>query len=269
MLGDNIFFTEPQVVASTINQTNEMSGNQSMFVNVSMSTSNANVSPVIDLKRVNAICVSNRLNNPTVSSTDTFTGDGSTTGFTLSGSPTSVHLLSIKKNGDKLAPVTDFTVSGSTLTMVSAPASGSKVVAKITNTVDYEDNTAVEGGSAAGSYITKPISLQNASTALDIRVAASVRSTSGIRAYYKISGGDETRRIEDIPYTAFNSDGTSDSTVVPSTGDQVLDNDFKDYKFSVSSLPEFTSFQIKIIFKGTNSSHTARLKDFRCIALAV
>ena len=85
--------------------------------------------------------------------------------------------------------------------MVSAPASGSKVVAKITNTVDYEDNTAVEGGSAAGSYITKPISLQNASTALDIRVAASVRSTSGIRAYYKISGGDETRRIEDIPYT--------------------------------------------------------------------
>ena len=269
VLGDNIFFTEPQVVASTINQTNEMSGNQSMFVNVSMSTSNANVSPVIDLKRVNAICVSNRLNNPTVSSTDTFTGDGSTTGFTLSGSPTSVHLLSIKKNGDKLAPVTDFTVSGSTLTMVSAPASGSKVVAKITNTVDYEDNTAVEGGSAAGSYITKPISLQNASTALDIRVAASVRSTSGIRAYYKISGGDETRRIEDIPYTAFNSDGTSDSTVVPSTGDQVLDNDFKDYKFSVSSLPEFTSFQIKIIFKGTNSSHTARLKDFRCIALAV
>ena len=56
---------------------------------------------------------------------------------------------------------------------------------------------------------------------------------------------------------------------MPSTGDQVLDNDFKDYKFSVSSLPEFTSFQIKIIFKGTNSSHTARLKDFRCIALAV
>ena len=49
-----------------------------------MTTSNANVSPVIDLKRCNAFAITNRLNNPLVSSTDTFTGDGSTTGFTLS-----------------------------------------------------------------------------------------------------------------------------------------------------------------------------------------
>jgi len=34
-------------------------------------------------------------------------------------------------------------------------------------------------------------------------------------------------------------------------------------------LPEFTSFQIKIVFNGTNSAYTARLKDFRGIALAV
>ena len=47
------------------------------------------------------------------------------------------------------------------------------------------------------------------------------------------------------------------------------DNDFKDYKFSASSLPEFTSFQTKIVFKGTNSSYTARLKDFRAVALAI
>ena len=45
--------------------------------------------------------------------------------------------------------------------------------------------------------------------------------------------------------------------------------DFKDYKFSVSSLPEFTSFQIKVVFNGTNSAYPARLKDFRAIALAV
>ena len=49
-----------------------------------MTTSNVNVSPVIDLKRCNAFGISNRLNNPLVSSTNTFTGDGSTAGFTLS-----------------------------------------------------------------------------------------------------------------------------------------------------------------------------------------
>ena len=87
--------------------------------------------------------------------------------------------------------------------------------------------------------------------------------------YFRLSGGEETRRIEDIPYTPFNTDGSSDTAIAPSEGDKVLDNDFKDYKFSVKDLPEFTSFQIKIVFKGTNTAYTARIKDFRAIALAV
>ena len=82
VLGDNIYWTEPRMVASRVNELNEMAGQKSIIVNLVLSTSNANVSPVIDLKRVNAFAITNRLNNPIVSSTDTFTGDGSTTGFT-------------------------------------------------------------------------------------------------------------------------------------------------------------------------------------------
>ena len=269
VLGDNLYFDNPRMVASDINQTNEMSGSKSIVMNLTMSSTNANLSPVIDTKRINAFAISNRLNNPTVSFTDTFTGDGSTVAFTLSGTPSSVHLLAIKKDGKKLQPVDDFTVSGTTLTLNTAPASGSKVIAKLTNTVDYEDDTAIEGGSSVGAYITKPINLANASTALDVRLAASVRSTSSIKCFYRLSGGEETRRIEDIPFTPFNIDGSSDVTVDPSNGDVVLDVDFKDYKFSASALPEFTSFQIKVVFNGTVSALPARLKDFRTIALAV
>ena len=268
-LGENIYFTEPRLVASEINETNEMSGSKSFVHNITISSTNSKLSPVIDLKRVNAFAISNRLNNPTVSATNTFTGDGSTTTFTLSSTPSDVHILAVTKSGKKLSPVTDFTLSGTSLIMTSAPASGARVIAKVTNTVDYVDDIAVEGGSSAGSYITKSINLANASTALDIRVAASVRSTSSIKAYFRLSGGEETRRIEDIEFTPFNTDGSSDSSVAPSQGDQVLDTDFKEYKFSASSLPEFTSFQIKIVFRGTNSAYTARLKDFRGIALAV
>ena len=246
-----------------------MSGSKSIITNLTFSSTNAKLSPVIDLKRINAFAISNRLNNPTVSSTSTFTGDGSTVAFTLSGTPASVHILSVKKDGKKLQPVDDFTVSGTTLTLTTAPASGSKIVAKITNTVDYEDDTATEGGSSSGSYITKSVNLANPSTALDVRVAASVRSTSSIKAYYRLSGGEETRRIEDIPYTPFNTDGSSDVTVDPSNGDTVLDLDFKDYKFSATNLSSFTSFQIKIVFNGTVSALPARLKDLRAIALAV
>ena len=269
VLKDNIYFNEPKLVASSINQTNEMSSSKSMFVNVSLITTKANVSPVIDLKRVNAFAIQNRLNNPSVSSTNTFTGDGSTTGFTLSGTPTSVHILSIKKDGLKLQPVDDFTVSGTTLTMGTAPASGAKVIAKITNTVDFEEDTAIEGGSSAGSYLTRPINLENPSTALDIRIAASIRTTSSLKAFFRITGGEVTERIEDIEYTPFNTDGSSDTTITPSENDQVLDDEFKDHKFSVSGLQEFTSFQIKFVFTGTNSCLPARIKDLRGIALAV
>ena len=181
----------------------------------------------------------------------------------------SVHLLSVKQNGKPLAPVDDFTVSGSTLTMDTAPPSNSKVIVKLTNTVNFEEDTANEGGSTAGSYLTKSINIENPSTALDIRVAASVRTTSSIKAFFRITGGEEVRRIQDIPYTAFNLDGSPDINVDPSTGEQVLDNNFKDFKFSVNNLPEFTSFQIKILFRGTNSSYPARIKDFRGIALAL
>ena len=173
VLGDNIYFTSPRMVASAINETNEMSSSKSMFVNLTISSSNTNLSPVIDLKRVNAFAISNRLNQPAVSSTDTFTGDGSTTTFTLSSTPTSVHLLSVKKSGKKLSPVDDFTVSGTTLTLTSPPG-GSRVVAKLSNTVDYEDDTATEGGSSEGSYLTRPVNLENPSTAIEVRVASAV-----------------------------------------------------------------------------------------------
>ena len=269
VLNDNIFFSEPRLVASDINQTNEMAGSKSIFTNIRILTSNKNVSPVIDVKRINAFAISNRLNNPIISTTNTFTGDGSTASFTLSGTPTSVHLLSVKKNGLRLQPIDNFTVAGTTLTLTSAPASGSKIVTKITNTVNYEDDTAIEGGSSAGVYITKKVSLANVSTALDIRVAASVRSGSSIKAFYRVTGGEETRRIEDLEFIPFNTDGSSDTAVDPSIGDVVLDNDFKDYKFSQNGIPDFNAFQIKIVFRGTNSALPARIKDFRALALAV
>ena len=40
------------MVASSINETNEMAGSKSMFVNLTISSSNANLSPVIDLKEL-------------------------------------------------------------------------------------------------------------------------------------------------------------------------------------------------------------------------
>src|SRR6056300_514024 len=64
---DNIYFTAPQMVASAVNETREMSGNKSLFVTCTMTTTNTKVSPIIDLQRVSAFTIQNRLNDPQVS----------------------------------------------------------------------------------------------------------------------------------------------------------------------------------------------------------
>ena len=62
--------------------------------------------------------------------TRSFTGDGSTTAFTISASRTVDDLL-VFLNGVAMKPTTDYTVAGTTLTMVgAAPASASSIVVR-------------------------------------------------------------------------------------------------------------------------------------------
>lgn len=69
---DNYYFTEQQQVASQINETTHFSGNKSLTYNIQMSTDNRNLSPVIDITRLNTILTTNRLNNPSASNTTGF-----------------------------------------------------------------------------------------------------------------------------------------------------------------------------------------------------
>ena len=62
---------------------------------------------------------------PTIA-VDTFTGDGTTTTFTLSISPSSVNNIFISYNG-AFVNRSSYSVSGTTLTFGSAPANGSKI----------------------------------------------------------------------------------------------------------------------------------------------
>ena len=59
--------------------------------------------------------------------TRTGTGDGSTTGFTVTDGVTVDDVL-VTENGVLQAPTTDYTISGTTLTFGTAPASGVAIV---------------------------------------------------------------------------------------------------------------------------------------------
>jgi len=198
--GDNIYFTAPNMVASDINQTNEMSGNKSLFVTVNLTTSNTKVSPVLDTKRISMVAVQNRLNSPT---------------------------------------------SG--------------------NTPNFIDNDAPVGTSSAAVYVTRPVILENESTALDVRLTQNVRASSEVEVYYRVTGSEEVRNIKDLGWVAFNGDGSEDISVIPADSDNI----FNEYKYSANSINTFTAFQIKIVLKGTNSAYPPIVRDLRGIALAL
>ena len=75
-LNDNYKFDVPYMVCSAINESQELSGLRSLELQITMETDSSASSPVIDLKRMSMIAVSNRLNEIT-SSADVYP----TTGF--------------------------------------------------------------------------------------------------------------------------------------------------------------------------------------------
>ena len=61
--------------------------------------------------------------------TRTATGDGSTTGFTVTSGVT-VNDVLVTENGVLQAPTSDYTISGTTLTFVTAPTSGAEITVR-------------------------------------------------------------------------------------------------------------------------------------------
>jgi len=203
---ENYYFTNPRTIASSINETTHLAGNKSLFYNIDISTSNANVSPVVDLARVNVYAIHNKLDNPTVS-----------------------------------------------------------------NRTDFVAETDPTGGSVGAKYVTKEINLENPSTALDVRIAASIFPTSSIEVYRKIKTEGDDREMKDIPYvqmtqsnTAVSAEGRSQS---PYNDNFKLD--FFDYEYNEADMNEFVAFKIKIVMKGTNPAYPPRITDMRAIALAI
>ena len=62
-INDNYVFDAPKLIASPINESNEMGGEKSLEVTFTMQTNKDNLSPIIDLDKRSMVTVANRLDN--------------------------------------------------------------------------------------------------------------------------------------------------------------------------------------------------------------
>ncbi len=207
---ENINFAEPVMIASTINETNEMTGNKSFEVLATLSTGVENITPVIDTQRMGMICVQNRLNNINVN-TDYYTTD--------------------------------------TLGRSTVFSDG------------YSPKTAAEGDANAAVYITRKISLANASTSLKVMFDAIVFSSAYVDVFYKVLKSDDTTAFESIEWT--------EMTIDKAVSESKDYGDFRERTYEVAGLEGFIAFAVKIVMRGTKSTEPPFIKDFRTIALAL
>ena len=207
---ENVNFTEPCMVASTVNEGQYMSQNKSFEVLATMTTPVENLSPVIDTQRMGQICVQNRLNNINVM-TDLYASDITTAEPILADA--------------------------------------------------YKPSTAADGDGNAAVYITRKVSLANASTALKVMFDAIVMSSANVDVYYKTLKSDDTSPFENIEWSLMTIDKT-----VSESKDY---SDFRERTYEVSGLDSFIAFAVKIVMRGTKSTEPPFIQDLRVIALAL
>ena len=104
--------------------------------------------------------------------TNVYTGDGSTTAFTLSQSVSNVNNLIVFIDGVYQVPTAAYTVSGTTLTMTAAPANTRKIVAysvkHMVSGSNINHNSFTGNGSAvAFTLATAPVNENNTQVFLD------------------------------------------------------------------------------------------------------
>ena len=184
------------------------------------------------------------------------------------------------------------------ITLISANSNLSPVIDLQNGVIIYERSRlnrpildyAIDGRSQTTSgdphaavYISNQVNLKNPATSLKVLVSAFRDASADFRVFYQLIRADGTEtelkynpfpgfdNLEDTDGDGFgdkvinssNNNGRPDAKVIPS-----LEDEFKEYQFSIDNLEEFIGYKIKIVMSGTNEAKSPRFKDLRTIALA-
>lgn len=113
--------------------------------------------------------------------------------------------------------------------------------------------------------------MENPSTCIDVRLTANLFEQDDIKVLYKYKLASSQYNFDDLDWNYFNNDGSPDIVVTPSSDNVVsgyLENQssYKEYKFSVRDLPEYSSFAVKIILRSSQPVFVPKIQDCRIVA---
>ena len=128
-----------------------------------------------------------------------------------------------------------------------------------------------KNSSSIAKYVTKEINLETSSTGLDVKLTANMFEEDDIVVLYKVKPSSSQFNFDDLGWEYFNGNGGPDTRVIPSSDNTIAgyienQNSYKEYKFSVSNVSDFTSFAIKIVMRSSNPVFVPKIQDVRIVA---
>ncbi len=282
LANENNFFEAPRMISSEINETNSLAGNKSLTMNVTMSSTNDALSPIIDTHRTSAIVFTNKVNSPSevnmnvvaldsniilsnsanisISGNTIVTSDTATKEAFLSASIGKYMIIAGASSGESTRLITDIAADGSSITFSEAPAAVTGNVT-ITQKERFVDEIASFESSTYSKYVTKKINFANASNFLKVRFAVNLPSEATVEVWYKTAVVGSTSSFDTLTYTKLEPD----APIVNYTNGS---NQFVDVSYSKDNIESFDAVQIKLVMKSTNTSEVPRIKDLRIVACA-
>jgi hypothetical protein len=125
--------------------------------------------------------------------------------------------------------------------------------------------------SSLAKYLTKEIILESPATSIDVRLTANIFEIDDVQVLYRVSYSTSQYNFDDLSWEFFNGTGKSDIEVIPSIDNLIAgyienQNSYKEYKYSVNNLSEFTSFAVKVVMRSSNPVFVPKIQDIRIVA---
>lgn len=274
-------------------------GNTTFILRTAMQSSNPDISPMLDVTRLNLLAIENRINNLGLSNSNIVVAnvgqsmqDGiyslSLSGGGGSGATASANVVGGKLNrawivssgsGYTTSPTINLFASIATSASgysgaicVGASANGASV------TINGEDKK--EGGNADVRYLTRKVQLASGFSAGDIRVYLSAYKPplSNILVYGKfLSPGDAEpfddkfwnllTQINNSNFVSADEADYRELTFAPGTAGVVSNQISYTNAAGTQIFTDFATFAVKVVMTGESTVDVPKIKDLRIIAL--
>jgi hypothetical protein len=260
------------------------SGVESLTMNVTLSSSNDFVSPMIDTHRMVAVTTGYKINNPTntlnvvgldydtiASSSALITVDYANDKFATTNSALKLIFKTVRAGQYITVTGCSNSVNNGTFLVISVASDGADITVSQNLLVDasvaisivagsrFIDETAPGGSSAVAKYVSKPLTFGNISTAFKLYFDYNLPSGCGIDFYYKTSSVNDSSIHATLPYTKLSY---TDNLIISSSTSMSSGAVF------LQGLPNFDTLSLKIVYTSSNAHLFPRMRDFRIVALA-